>query len=185
MDLLGIRPGALTPVIIELKDRGGMTRPLRGIVEGAAYAVALRKAWRHRLREDWRHALAEHLPGDVAERIDALPAALDDVTVLVAAPEDYWNRRIGTPLTRTNGRVPPDAWPVLRALLSGLGERGIRIVCASLRAAGRKKVARSCLAAHKFIDAVGATGARGPHATCDVQHTIVVPISCPPYGMAH
>ena len=50
-----------------------------------------------------------------------------------------WKRRIGAPLTHTNGRVSPDAWPVLRALISALGERGIRIVCASLRAGMRTK----------------------------------------------
>jgi hypothetical protein len=142
VDLLGLRPITLTPVVVELKDARGSDTPLRGIVEGAAYALALRKAWPHRLRGDWVEALARRLGPEMAERIDAIPAVLDDVTVVVAAPEQYWHRRIGAPLTRTNGRVPPEAWPVLRALISALGERGIRIACASLRAAMGSKGGR-------------------------------------------
>jgi hypothetical protein len=36
VDLLGVRPKALTPVVIEVKDARGGDTPLRGIVEGAA-----------------------------------------------------------------------------------------------------------------------------------------------------
>lgn len=137
VDLLGLRPITLTPVVVEVKDARGSDTPLRGIVEGVAYAVALRKAWPHRLRTDWLQALSRRLGPDLAEQINAIPATLDEITVVMAAPEQYWERRIGDPQTHTNGRVPPDAWPVLRALISALGERGIRIVCASLRAGAR------------------------------------------------
>ncbi len=142
VDLLGLRPITLTPVVVELKDARGNDTPLRGIVEGAAYALALRKAWPHRLRADWVQALSKWLGPEMADRFDALPTTLDDVPVIVAAPEQYWDRRIGDPLTHTNGRVPPDAWPVLRALISALAERGIRVVCARLRAGARTTAGR-------------------------------------------
>jgi hypothetical protein len=116
---------------------------LCGIIEGTAYSLALRKAWSHRLREDWALALAAQLGPEVSARGQrALPAALEVVPVIIAAPEAYWQTRIGTPLARTNRRVPPNAWPVLRRLITALGERGIEIVCASLHAAGWTKAGR-------------------------------------------
>jgi hypothetical protein len=143
VDLLGVRPKALTPVVIEVKDARGGDTPLRGIVEGAAYAIALRKAWPHRLREDWRLALAAQLGPEVAERGErAFPPTLDDVPVIIAAPDEYWQTRIGSPVARTNRRVPPKAWPVLRRLITALGERGIQLVCASLHSARRAKDGR-------------------------------------------
>src|SRR4051794_30593228 len=73
VDLLGLRPITLTPVVVELQDGRGSDTPLRGIVEGAAYAIALRKAWPRRLRTDWLHALTTRLGPEMAERIEAVP----------------------------------------------------------------------------------------------------------------
>ena len=87
VDLLGLRPITLTPVVVEVKDARGSDTPLRGIVEGAAYAVALRKAWPHRLRTDWLQVLSRRLGPDLAEQINAIPATLDEITVVMAAPE--------------------------------------------------------------------------------------------------
>ena len=90
VDLLGVRPKALTPVVIEVKDARGGDTPLRGIIEGTAYALALRKAWSHRLREDWALALAAQLGPEVSARGQpALPPALAVVPVIIAAPEAY------------------------------------------------------------------------------------------------
>jgi hypothetical protein len=140
VDLLGVDPVTLRPVVIEVKDARGTHTPLRGIVECAAYGLALRRVWRTgRLRQDWRDALAAQLDPGIGERFRDMPAGLDKITVVVAAPEQYWERRIGDPNRRTNGRVPPEAWRIVRELIAQLGQRGIRVVPARLHAGGTVK----------------------------------------------
>jgi hypothetical protein len=60
VDLVGATPDAL-PVVIELKQEQATDTPLRMLVEGLAYACAVRKAWNESgLRAEWTDAMREN-----------------------------------------------------------------------------------------------------------------------------
>jgi hypothetical protein len=56
VDLLGRSPEG-APIVIELKGASNTETPLRGIVEGVAYAIAVRKAWSPCFGKQWCDAL--------------------------------------------------------------------------------------------------------------------------------
>jgi len=128
VDLVGVDTER-TPVVIELKGTRGQATPLRAAIDATAYGLAIRKAWPHRLRGDWLDALKAAGFGE-----PRLPVFLNRLTVLIAAPEAYWQDRIGGPETGTRGSVSTAAWQALHDLTDALVPQGFDVVFASLRA---------------------------------------------------
>jgi hypothetical protein len=118
IDLLGIATDFL-PVPIELKTNARES-PLRMLVEVAAYGIAIRAVWRN-LREHWVEALS-WLDGSPSQ----FPPTLDKVTLVGAAPDEYWCRCLGQPETDP-GAFPSEAWPPFSDLVDALGEKGFDI----------------------------------------------------------
>lgn len=82
VDLLGCAPDK-APSIIELKKAASRESPLRMIVEGLAYAVAIQEMWKQKgndFQNDWFNAIDAK---DV--NID-----LDKIKIIGLAPDDYW-----------------------------------------------------------------------------------------------
>lgn len=127
VDLLGCS-SSRRPVVIELKAAASNDTPLRAMVEGAAYAIAIRKAWntnKSGFVSQWDEATSA---GPFPKAL--LPEFLDVCPVLCAAPEAYWKRLLGP---RGKARhVPRSAWKRLCALSQALSIRGIPITFASL-----------------------------------------------------
>ena len=118
IDLIGVSPAG-TPVVFELKKEEADDTPLRMLVEGLAYAVAVRRAWNEgTLRERWLQHL---VPTQNAEEI---PTTLLTVPVVGIAPSEFWNKR-----TATNGpdRVTNAAWLPFSGLCKACNERGFPI----------------------------------------------------------
>ena len=120
IDLLGRSPEGW-PVVIELKGASSNEPPLRGLVEGVAYSIALRKAWTECLASQWCNALG------IADVADC------DFRTIFVAPTEYWNRVTGQ--TGPKWSVPKDGWQVIARLLRGLGERRLPVSLARLDAA--------------------------------------------------
>jgi hypothetical protein len=111
IDLLGVTQDAL-PVVIELKQEGAKDTLLRMLVEGVAYACAIRRAWNEgSLRAHW--AIAVKRNGLLQQDAEILAT----VPVLLLAPSDFWKRSIGSPGVRSHGKVREDAWPPFLALV--------------------------------------------------------------------
>lgn len=111
IDLVGATLDAL-PVVIELKQESAKDTPLRLLVEGLAYACAVRKAWNEgRLRAEWVAAIKKN------GLTQQLPKTLTKVPVILLAPSDFWKRAIGSPGKRTKGKVRDDAWPIFMELV--------------------------------------------------------------------
>lgn len=116
VDLLGASAESL-PVVIELKSKISEYL-LRAIVEGVAYAVAIKKAWSqdkpHNLRVQWEERLAL---GHLAETLTA-------VAVVVAAPSACWARWKGDAGQEKSFRVQKEALEVIADLRTMLNRRG-------------------------------------------------------------
>src|SRR5262249_26254394 len=109
-------------VVIELKQEGAKDSPLRMLVEGVAYACAVRKAWNEGgLRTEWTVAMKQNgLHQDLSN-------ALTEVPVLLLAPSAFWRRAIGSPGARSNGKVREDAWPPCQDLVHQCKHHGFPI----------------------------------------------------------
>jgi hypothetical protein len=114
VDLIGVSEDT-TPVVFELKREGAADTPLRMIVEGLAYAIAIRRAWNEgRLREEWVRDVQVQDP----------PQTLLTVPIVGIAPIEFWQRRT------TNGQrdfVPLRAGTLLRQLCDDLALRGFPV----------------------------------------------------------
>jgi hypothetical protein len=110
IDLLGIGTDFL-PVPNELKKRETNESPLRMLVEVAAYGFAIRKVWPN-LKHDWVKALS-WFGGSPSQ----FPATLERVSLVGAAPDEYWSRCLGT----NAGAFPSEAWPPFWKLVDALG----------------------------------------------------------------
>jgi hypothetical protein len=125
IDLVGASSNAL-PVIIELKDKKAHDTPLRMLTEGLAYGCAVKKAWSRensKLRRQWTSAMEGHsITNTYPETITPLP-------VMLLAPSDFWNRKIGKPGSHTNGKVKQDAWKPFTQLCDECKEYGFHIFC--------------------------------------------------------
>lgn len=121
IDLLGVTQDAL-PVVIELKQEGATDTLLRMLVEGVAYACAIRRAWNEgSLRAHW--AIAVKRNGLLQQNAEILAT----VPVLLLAPSDFWKRSIGSPGVRSNGKVREDAWPPFLALVRKCADHGFPV----------------------------------------------------------
>jgi hypothetical protein len=124
IDLVGVTDKSC-PVVIELKQDRGKDTPLRMLVEGVAYAVAVRRAWNEgRLREQWERDVVG------ITRSHTVAPTLVEVPVVLLAPEDYWKRCVGTQGKRTEGKVREDAWSPFQTLARKCGEHGLPVTFA-------------------------------------------------------
>ncbi len=121
VDLVGVTESGL-PAILELKGEKSREPPLRILVEGLAYAVAIRRAWNEgHLRDEWTEAVMKQ------SNALAAPLTLLSVPVIGIAPTEYWRRCIGTPGRRTGGKVPDSAWKAFHQLCDACAVRGFPI----------------------------------------------------------
>jgi hypothetical protein len=81
IDLLGVGVDGL-PVVIELKDGESDEPPPRVLVQAAAYALALQKAW-PTFRAEWLAVVRPDRP---------MPTALHPAQILCVAAEAYWTK---------------------------------------------------------------------------------------------
>lgn len=83
VDLIGVsHHGA--PVVVELKQGRSTNTPAKMIVQAAAYAIALRKAWEEGLREQWLEELGSQRPERPREAVVPCPRPLRRSPALVA-----------------------------------------------------------------------------------------------------
>jgi hypothetical protein len=91
IDLLGLSPDDLTPIVIELKKSESGESPLRMLLEATAYTIALREAWNFGLRNQWRDTLESlALAPDEKAKLNQLPIELKHGTAICLAPVDFW-----------------------------------------------------------------------------------------------
>jgi hypothetical protein len=112
VDLLGRSPEGW-PIVIELKGASSNEPPLRGIVEGVAYAIAIRKAWADCLADQWCDALRITKPSDCIVR------------TVFAAPSEYWKRVTGQ--LGPKWTVPKAAWQSISRLMQQLAVRQLPV----------------------------------------------------------
>jgi Holliday junction resolvase-like predicted endonuclease len=113
IDLLAASADDL-PVVIELKSKISEYL-LRAVVEGLAYAVAIKKAWsQSNLRLQWQERLA--LANPIGK--------LDTVAVVVAAPTSCWARWKGDAGQKDAFRVQKEALQTIDGLRMKLIEHG-------------------------------------------------------------
>ena len=121
VDLLGRSPDG-APVVIELKGPSSNEPPLRGIVEGVAYAIAIRKAWAPCFGRQW------------CDRLQIATEQSDGVcSTIFAAPADYWERVTGQ--QGPAWRVPKAAWEAILRLMQAFAERQLPVSLVRLHAA--------------------------------------------------
>lgn len=121
VDLVGVTGSGL-PMVLELKQGEAKDTPLRMVVEGLAYAVAVRRAWNEGcLRTEWEQHVTNQSQAFVA------PQTLLQVPVIGIAPSDYWKRKIGSKGERSNGKVCESAWEPFTALCEACSSRGFPI----------------------------------------------------------
>ena len=121
IDLVGVTDAGL-PVVLELKREDSNDTPLRMLVEGLAYAVAVRRAWNEgHLRDQWAETITTQSKSFTA------PTPLSSVPVIGIAPVEYWKRRVGAPGKRTNGKVKESAWKPFHELCDACSLRGFPI----------------------------------------------------------
>lgn len=119
VDLLGVSHQGL-PVVVELKRPGAHgVSPAQMLVQAAAYALALRKAWIEGFEGQWY----EHISEKYGFRAPPSSGASPVVHLVGAAPTDYWQHWIGD--TAKAREVTAEAWSQVSALVTALGERGL------------------------------------------------------------
>lgn len=119
VDLLGVSHQGL-PVVVELKRPGAHdVTPAEMLVQAAAYAVALRKAWASGFAQQWYELVSSKFGFRTPPSSGASPV----VHLVGAAPPDYWQQWIGD--TAKAKKVTAEDWSQVAALVAALGERGL------------------------------------------------------------
>jgi len=130
IDLVGVTNHGL-PIVLELKREKAKDTPLRMLVEGLAYAVALRRAWNEGfLRQEWKKVVTK-----LSKDWEA-PKTLRTVPVFGIAPIEYWNRKFGERGKRTDDKVPEDAWEPFNRLCEACSQRGFPVSFFSFESSG-------------------------------------------------
>jgi len=119
VDLLGVSHQGL-PVVVELKRPGAHeVTPVEMLVQAAAYALALRKAWTQGFGRQWYELVSARYGFHSPPAIGAAPV----VHLVGAAPAEYWQNWLGdSPKAR---KVTVQDWSQVSALVTALGERGL------------------------------------------------------------
>jgi len=114
VDLLGVSAQGL-PVVIEIKREDAADTPAKMLVQAAAYALALRAAWRRGFRSEWRAIVEES-----GLNSTHLPDNLDRLELVCGAPTGFWQHWRGeSARART---VPSSDWTSLERLATALDE---------------------------------------------------------------
>jgi hypothetical protein len=115
IDLVGVSHHGL-PVVVELKAPHADDPPATLLVQAAAYALVLKKAWPV-IAPEWT-ALVRKYGFDLS-----FSSSLSMCPLVCAAPGNYWNEWIGeTPRART---VSKTAWTSFMRLVLAFAERGL------------------------------------------------------------
>lgn len=129
VDLLGMSNEGV-PVVIELKGPTASDTPASMLVQAAAYAIALRKAWRCAplFRKEWNETTREYGLG--------LDSEFDPRCwpLVCAAPAEYWVNWVGD--SAKARRVSEEDRAALRQLVSAFSERGLPATFVKLTATG-------------------------------------------------
>jgi hypothetical protein len=88
VDLLGCAYGTHMPAVIELKiSKKQPETPLRMIVEGMAYGIAIREMWNQENNEEFRKAWGDKL----GSGHDCGSKDIEAIDIIGLAPEPYWS----------------------------------------------------------------------------------------------
>ena len=101
------------PIVIELKRGKSKEPPAASLVQAAAYALALQRAWWF-LRDEWLRRVRPSKP---------IPTALLPCRLVCAAPEEYWQQ----------WKLPPHEVKALMSLREAFASRGLPSVFAVVR----------------------------------------------------
>lgn len=124
VDLIGASADR-SPVVVELKSKTSEYL-LRGIIEGLAYAIAIRKAWRDdQHRSIWNQRVGRDGDGPITS-----------VPVVVAAPTYCWDCWIKCSQLRTAYQIPADALSAIAALCKEISGYGFPITFVSIHGGG-------------------------------------------------
>jgi len=115
IDLLGVSHQGL-PVVIELKASDASDTPASLLVQAAAYALALRKAWA-KIGPEWSTVVARYGFGRSLSR--TLPVC----PLVCAAPGHYWDNWIGQ--TARAKTITRDDRTAFMRLVQAFAERGL------------------------------------------------------------
>ena len=88
IDLMAVESNTCCPVIIELKTGDSNEAPLRMVMEGVSYAIAIRKAWRKPFQTDWEEALERSSLKFNKEALNDFPEK--PCRIIGMAPAEYW-----------------------------------------------------------------------------------------------
>lgn len=129
VDLLGVAKTGI-PVVIELKKdphphNGGQTEnsesPMRMVLQGVAYAIAIKKSWPH-MREEF----ATRVTQIVGDPFPPPPDVLTTVPIVAAAPAAFWIDWL--PVTgKGRSEIMTQDWEDFSKLLNALKSAGFPV----------------------------------------------------------
>ncbi|WP_145275526.1 hypothetical protein [Tautonia plasticadhaerens] len=115
------------PVVIELKQAKGNDTLLRMFCEGLAYACALRRAWDGgSFKAEWKAAMDRY----GITLVDG--ETIHEIPVILLAPAEFWDRKVGKPGVRSREKVPDGAWQPFLELIKLSKSKGYPIHFVSL-----------------------------------------------------
>jgi hypothetical protein len=124
IDLLAVTENGL-PAIVELKQESCKEPPLRLLVEGCAYAIAVRKCW---------DVFGPRFTSRIANvKFGSQPSHARTYPVICLAPGRYWSWCL------RNGDLEP-AWPVFHQLIAALAELGFPVSFAAVHHQGKNEL---------------------------------------------
>lgn len=127
IDLVGVTAN-LMPVVIELKQEDSKENPLRMLMESLIYACVLKKAWNEGvLRTEWVAAMEDHGLSFADAGGFKIPIEIEEIPIILLAPEQFWNQKIGQPERRSPGKVFENAWPPFCELAGRCQKHGFSI----------------------------------------------------------
>ena len=116
--------------MLELKCGGSDDVLAKMLIQAAAYAVALRKAWQDGIfGSEWTSKIRKY-----GFELNHLSTKLVVVPLVCLAPTEFWQNWIGR--TKRAKRVEPDDWHAFMELLAGFAVRGFPATFVQLGHAG-------------------------------------------------
>ena len=124
IDLLGVTANGL-PVVVELKSESCREPPLRMLVEGCAYGIALQ--CNNVFTQHFQQRLSEIRFGSPVP-----PALHQPVTIVCLAPCGYWSWCFGI-----KDNAVRSAWPLIKRLVEAMTHEGFLVIFAEIHHDGR------------------------------------------------